>query len=128
MQKALVLLAKIYLLTNDWGNAIGAAELALEINRKNITAIQIKADSLFNICQFERALVLEGLAEGSCFGMHSCQVQLIWPLFGEPGEPGFSPPAIVSTHPCKVSGLLPSTFNIVGRHRSWCSPEWCLVG
>ena len=58
MQKALVLLAKIYLLTNDWGNAIGAAELALEINRKNITAIQIKADSLFNICQFERALVL----------------------------------------------------------------------
>ena len=46
--------------------------------------------------------------DGSCFGKHSCQVQLIWPLFGEPGEPEFSPPVIVSTHPCKVSGLLPS--------------------
>ena len=41
-----------------------------------------------------------GLADGSCFGKHSCQVQLIWPLFGEPGEPGFSPPVIISTNPC----------------------------
>ena len=54
----MVLLARIYLLTNDWANAIAAAELALEINKKNIKAIGIKAEASFNVCQFERALVL----------------------------------------------------------------------
>ena len=51
-------MARIYLLTNDWANAIAAAELALEINKKNIKAIGIKAEASFNVCQFERALVL----------------------------------------------------------------------
>ena len=51
-------MARIYLLTNDWANAIAAAELALEINKRNIKAIGIKAEASFNVCQFERALVL----------------------------------------------------------------------
>ena len=58
MQKALNLLAKIHLLTNDWGNAIGAAELVLEVDKQNTKAINVKAEALFNVCQFERALVL----------------------------------------------------------------------
>ena len=57
-QKALNLLAKIHLLTNDWGNAIGAAELVLEVDKQNTKAINVKAEALFNVCQFERALVL----------------------------------------------------------------------
>ena len=57
-QKALNLLAKIHLLTNDWGNAIGAAELVLEVDKTNTKAINVKAEALFNVCQFERALVL----------------------------------------------------------------------
>ena len=38
-----------------------------------------------------------GLVDGSYFGCCSCQAQLIWPLFGKPGEPASSPPVIIST-------------------------------
>ena len=38
-----------------------------------------------------------GLVDGSYFGSQSCLVQLIWPVFGKPGEPGSRPPVIVST-------------------------------
>ena len=53
----MVLLSKIYLLSNDWGNAIGAADLVLEVEKKNTKAIHIKAEAMFNVCQFEKALV-----------------------------------------------------------------------
>ena len=42
-------------------------------------------------------LVLQGFLYGSYFGSQSCQVQLIWPVFGKPGEPEFLDAVIVST-------------------------------
>ena len=53
-----MLLARIYILTNDWANAIAAAEMVLENNKRNIKAIAVKAEASFNVCQFEHALVL----------------------------------------------------------------------
>ena len=57
LQKALTLLARVHLLTNNWGAATDAADMVLGVDKKCTKAIQVKAEALFNVCQFEHALV-----------------------------------------------------------------------
>ena len=57
LQKALTLLARVHLLTNNWGAATDAADMVLSVDKKCTKAIQVKAEALFNVCQFEHALV-----------------------------------------------------------------------
>jgi hypothetical protein len=42
----------------NWENALEAAEDVLEEDKHNIKATYVKAESLFNICEFEHSLVL----------------------------------------------------------------------
>lgn len=56
-KEALTLLAKIYMLTNDWGNATEAAEMVLQIDKRSTKARLVKAEGLFNVCRFEHAMV-----------------------------------------------------------------------
>ena len=42
----------------NWNDAMKAAEIVMSRDKKNINAIQIKAESLYNSCFFEHALVL----------------------------------------------------------------------
>lgn len=56
-KEALTLLAKIYMLTNDWGNATEAAEMVLQMDKRSTKARLVKAEGLFNVCQFEHAMV-----------------------------------------------------------------------
>ena len=53
----MTLLAEIYLKTNDWSNATSAAELVLKKDPKSNKARLVKAEALFNVCQFEHAMV-----------------------------------------------------------------------
>lgn len=56
-QEALTLLARVYLLTNDWGLATEAADMVLNKDKKSTKARLVKAEALFNVCQFEHAMV-----------------------------------------------------------------------
>ena len=51
------LLADIYLKTNDWANATHAADIVLEKGKSHNKARLVKAEALFNVCQFEHAMV-----------------------------------------------------------------------
>ena len=51
------LLADIYLKTNDWANATHAADIVLERGKSHNKARLVKAEALFNVCQFEHAMV-----------------------------------------------------------------------
>jgi hypothetical protein len=42
----------------NWENALEAAEDVLDEDKQNIKAIFVKAEALFNICEFEHSLVL----------------------------------------------------------------------
>ena len=53
----MTLLADIYLKTNDWGNATNAADMVLQKDKRSTKARLVKAEALFNICQFEHAMV-----------------------------------------------------------------------
>ena len=57
IQDAMTLLADIYLKTNDWVNATNAAEMVLKIDKRSNKARLVKAEALFNVCQFEHAMV-----------------------------------------------------------------------
>ena len=56
-QSAMSLLADIYLKTNDWANATHAADIVLEKGKSHNKARLVKAEALFNVCQFEHAMV-----------------------------------------------------------------------
>ena len=58
MKEALANLAKCHLLLGSWHLAREAAERVLEVDSKFVKAIYAKAESLYNTCQFEQALVL----------------------------------------------------------------------
>ena len=51
-------IARCHLRMGNWTDAMKAAEIVMSKDRKNINAIQIKAESLYNSCFFEHALVL----------------------------------------------------------------------
>ena len=51
-------MAKCHLMMGNFTDAMKAAEIVLSKDRKNIQAIQVKAESLYNSCFFEHALVL----------------------------------------------------------------------
>ncbi len=51
-------LAKCYLLMGNWDYANQAAELVLTEDKNFVKAIYAKAESLYNTCCFEHALVL----------------------------------------------------------------------
>ena len=53
----MVLLAVIYLKTNQWANATNAADLVLKKDKRSNKARLVKAEALFNVCQFEHAMV-----------------------------------------------------------------------
>ena len=53
----MVLLACIYLKTNQWANATNAADLVLKKDKRCNKARLVKAEALFNVCQFEHAMV-----------------------------------------------------------------------
>ena len=53
----MVLLACIYLKTNQWANATSAADLVLKKDKRSNKARLVKAEALFNVCQFEHAMV-----------------------------------------------------------------------
>ena len=42
----------------SWENALEAAEVVIAEDKKNIKAVFVKAEALFNICEFEHSLVL----------------------------------------------------------------------
>lgn len=49
--------AKIHQMQGNWEAALKAAEYVLDAEPRNIKAILIKAEGLYNMCQFELALV-----------------------------------------------------------------------
>ncbi len=49
--------AKCHLKLGNWSAAIRAAEMVISMDKKCAKAILVKAEALFNICQFEHALV-----------------------------------------------------------------------
>jgi hypothetical protein len=51
-------LAKCHLLLGNWSAARESAEKVLSVDCKHVKAIFAKAESLYNTCQFETALVL----------------------------------------------------------------------
>ena len=51
-------MAKCHLMMGHFSDDMKAAEIVLSKDRKNIQAIQVKAESLYNSCFFEHALVL----------------------------------------------------------------------
>lgn len=51
------LLAEIYLKTNDWANATMASDVVLQRHKSSNKARLVKAEALFNVCQFEHAMV-----------------------------------------------------------------------
>ena len=57
-QYAMTNMAKCHLLMGHWVDAMKAAEIVMARDRKNIQAIEVKAESLYNSCFFEHALVL----------------------------------------------------------------------
>ena len=54
----MISMAKCHLMMGHFTDAMKAAEIVLSKDRKNIQAIQVKAESLYNSCFFEHALVL----------------------------------------------------------------------
>ena len=57
LQEALVLLARCHLLRLDWESALKTADLALSSHKKDVRALTVKGEALFNLCEFEHALV-----------------------------------------------------------------------
>ena len=55
---ALTVLAKCHLMMGHWTDAMKSAEIVLSKEKKNVQAILVKAESLYNQCFFEHALVL----------------------------------------------------------------------
>ena len=53
----MTLLAEIYLKTNDWANATYASDVVLKAHKSSNKARLVKAEALFNVCQFEHAMV-----------------------------------------------------------------------
>jgi tetratricopeptide (TPR) repeat protein len=49
--------AKCHLLMGNWSNALDSAEQVLKIDKKFVKAIFVKAESLYNTCSFEHALM-----------------------------------------------------------------------
>ena len=49
--------AKCLLLMGDWGLALESAEQVLEVDKNFVKAILVKAESLYNTCDFEHALI-----------------------------------------------------------------------
>ena len=50
--------ARCHLLLGNWKTAIRAAEEVLLVDPMNMRGLLVKAESLFNLCFFEHALVL----------------------------------------------------------------------
>ena len=56
-QNAMTLLARLYLVTNKWPLATEAADMVLHADKRSTKARLVKAEALFNVCQFEHAMV-----------------------------------------------------------------------
>jgi hypothetical protein len=57
-QTALTLKSKCFLINHDWADASKTADVVLAHDRKNVKAMLVKAEAIFNVCQFEHSLVL----------------------------------------------------------------------
>jgi len=57
-QASKVALARCHLMMGNWTQAVESAEVVLDEDRHNIRAIFVKAESKFNLCEFEHSLVL----------------------------------------------------------------------
>jgi hypothetical protein len=53
----MTLLARVHLITNNWDDATTAADMVIQRDKTSTKAMQVKAEALFNVCQFEHALV-----------------------------------------------------------------------
>ena len=60
-----MLLAKCHLLKLDWESALKSADTALNFNKDDVKAMIVKGEALFNVCQFEHALVFFNRAKVS---------------------------------------------------------------
>ena len=50
--------ARCHLLMGSWQDALDAAQVVLNEDKRNIKSVYVKAESLFNMCEFEHSLVL----------------------------------------------------------------------
>ena len=54
----MTVLAKCHLMMGHWIDAMKAAEIVLAKEKRNVGALLVKAEALYNTCFFEHALVL----------------------------------------------------------------------
>ena len=57
-QASKVAFARCHLLMGSWQEALDAAQVVLNEDKRNIKSIYVKAEALFNLCEFEHSLVL----------------------------------------------------------------------
>ena len=57
-QSAVYMAARVYMLWGIWRQALDASQRVLKHDHKHVGAMLIKAESLYNLCQFEHAMVL----------------------------------------------------------------------
>ena len=76
-QEALANLARCHLLLGNWSAAREAAEKVLSVDDKHVKSIYAKAESLYNTCQFEQALMLfhRGMV-GNPYKIHNVHINL----------------------------------------------------
>ena len=77
IQEALANLARCHLLLGNWSAAREAAEKVLSVDDKHVKSIYAKAESLYNTCQFEQALMLfhRGMV-GNPYKIHNVHINL----------------------------------------------------
>ena len=57
LQEAVYMAARIHSMWGNWSGSLQAAERVLEVWTCHIGAMLIKAEALYNLCQFEHAMV-----------------------------------------------------------------------
>ena len=72
----------------NWSDAMKAAEIVMSKDRKNVSALMIKAEGLYNSCFFEHALVLFHRGQVWTIRNMYFEKMLASKLGIEPGSPG----------------------------------------
>ena len=94
-QASKVAFARCHLLMGSWQEALDAAQVVLNEDKRNIKSIYVKAEALFNLCEFEHSLVLFhrglvsiSLAKNQSYSQKNCNADLntLWCYFTVAGE------------------------------------------
>ena len=77
--------ARCHLLMGNWQDALDAAQVVLNDDKRNIKSVYVKAESLFNMCEFEHSLVLfhRGLVSKSFLQNYICLSFLLYIHFND---------------------------------------------